>query len=448
MREATNRLRVGMLVALVCLGCLSTQRSVAGRQVLKIAGEDLAGFDPIDNFGDVVAIDGGLAAVSTFLGQTFVVDVATGELVSRLMPSRQYAGSWDVAIEGETVLVGDIAYDQNRGAGFVYDAVTGVELSKLVPDVSSCADDAGDCLESPDTESPHFGFSVDVSDGVAVVGWPSDGAGAVYLFDVDTGQQISKLSASDGQPGDSFGFSVAIDEGVVLVGSPNNQVAERQSGAVYAFDARTGEEIGKHYPADIFLGQGFGVSVELDAATAVVSMQTSYVSFSDAEAGVRSAAAYIVDLEADGSPTRLTVEDSFGGDDFGEWVAIDEDLVLVGDRQAGTDINSHQGAAYVFDRATGRQLARLTALDSGLGASFGTSVALEGDTAVITALLASDSDEIPNGTVYVFDLSVPEPAAAVLAVVAGAAVVTGQRRGLPGGAAGSSAALAGSAARG
>ena len=60
----------------------------------------------------------------------------------------------------------------------------------------------------------------------------SDSSGAAYLFDVNTGQELAKLTASS--PAHVFGRSVAIDGNVAIVGSNDN---------AYLFDVTTGQEL-------------------------------------------------------------------------------------------------------------------------------------------------------------------------------------------------------------
>jgi hypothetical protein len=66
--------------------------------------------------------------------------------------------------------------------------------------------------------------SVAISDNMALVGAngnDDDGSdsGSAYLFDVTTGNQLAKLTASDAAAGDLFGRSVAISGNTALVGA-------------------------------------------------------------------------------------------------------------------------------------------------------------------------------------------------------------------------------------
>lgn len=99
----------------------------------------------------------------------------------------------------------------------------------------------------------------------------------------------------------------------------------------------------------------------------------------------------------------LTARDGTAGDEFGISLALKDGIAVFG--AAGSDgRDSDAGAAYVFDRRTGRwaQTAKLTASDSARSQLFGQSVAVGPDTIVVGAPLDSRKGE-GAGAVYVFE---------------------------------------------
>lgn len=82
---------------------------------------------------------------------------------------------------------------------------------------------------------------------------------------------------------------------------------------------------------------------------------------------------------------KFTASDGADGDRFGISVAIDGDTALVGALLASVNGHSAQGTAYVFERTGGTwtQIQKLVATDGAAFDRFGASVALEGDTALI-----------------------------------------------------------------
>jgi hypothetical protein len=152
----------------------------------------------------------------------------------------------------------------------------------------------------------------------------------------------------------------------------------------------------------------FGASVALCGKQAIVGAPL--------QAAVNGAtgAAYVYEEQADGQwhrTSQLVAEDSQAADCFGTSVAISGDTAIVGAMASNAIGGMNSGAAYVFRKTVSgwRQAAKIA--PSGLPdwSCFGTSVALDGDIAVISAPGISDG----MGAVYVFHLH--ETAAAPLA---------------------------------
>jgi len=144
----------------------------------------------------------------------------------------------------------------------------------------------------------HFGHSVDISAGGAIVGAPGDGengldSGAVYLFPGGgtswTEQQ--KLLTADGSAGDQFGWAVAITDGCAIVGAPNDDDQGLSSGSVYVFesDGSTWTEAGKLLPSDGATQDYFGQSVAISGQSVVAgapARRGCSVGFGSLRAGV------------------------------------------------------------------------------------------------------------------------------------------------------------------
>ena len=83
---------------------------------------------------------------------------------------------------------------------------------------------------------------------------------------------------------------------------------------------------------------------------------------------------------------KLLANDAAGAAHFGHSVAISgpvgKEVAIVG---APRGVSPVPGAAYLFDAATGRQMAKLLANDGAPGDNFGFSVAISGVTAIVGA---------------------------------------------------------------
>jgi hypothetical protein len=101
-----------------------------------------------------------------------------------------------------------------------------------------------------------------------------------------------------------------------------------------------------------------------------------------------------------GGPFKLTASDGAAADSFGYSVAVSGDTAVVG--ADGDD--SSKGSAYVYrwDGLAWVQRAKLTASDGMANDSFGHSVAIWGDTIVVGAYLNDVGTNSNQGSAYVF----------------------------------------------
>ena len=100
---------------------------------------------------------------------------------------------------------------------------------------------------------------------------------------------------------------------------------------------------------------------------------------------------------------KLLPEDGASNDRFGYSVAISGTTAIVGarfDDENGTD----SGSAYLFNTATGQQIAKLLPNDGAPADWFGFSVAISGATAIVGAY-GDDENGGNSGSAYLFDAS-------------------------------------------
>ncbi len=300
-----------------------------------------------------------------------------------------YFGS-SVAIDGDAAVIGAYNKDggvSNSGEAYLFEASTG----KLVQTFSDPTPASGDS----------FGSSVAIDGDAALVGAPKKDAGAddsgeAYLFEASTGKLVQTFSNPNPASGDSFGSSVAINKGVALVGAPKKDAGADDSGAAYLFDTSSGELLQTFSDPNPASGDSFGYSVALDRDVALVG----------APKKDDSGAAYLFEassgklLQAFSNPTPAS------GDSFGSSVAIDEDAAVVGapSKNAGA---SYSGEAYLFEVSTGELLQTFSNPEPASGDSFGSSVAIDGDTAIVGAPY-KESEAYNSGEVYLFETSTGE----------------------------------------
>jgi len=301
------------------------------------------------------------------------------------------------AIEGDIAIIGAPGHgDQGFLSGSAYlfdisDPANPVETAELLP--------IGGLWNY------NFGGSVDISGTTVVVGAdqindPISGPGSAYLFDVTTGAQLAELLASDPQADDAFGCSVAIDGSTVIVGARRDDDMGDGSGSVYVFDANTGMQVDKLVPADGGFQHLFGCSVALNGTTALIGARLH-------DGNNFAGAAYLYDTSNGTQLAKFFASDGQSVDGFGGNVAIYGTTAIIS--ATGDDDNgSGSGSVCLFDISNPTspvELSKLLASDGAALDTFGRSVAINGDHAVVGSIRA----EIGNasGCAYLFDISDP-----------------------------------------
>ena len=234
------------------------------------------------------------------------------------------------------------------------------------------------------------------SGGLAIL---VDDSAAVYPIVIDPFIQQAKLTASDAAAGDRFGASISISGNTVIVGAFLDDLGV-DAGSAYAFErsGSTWTQKQKLTAGDAFDGDEYGTSVDVSEDHAAVG------SPKDDDAGASSGSAYMYLRTGStwGDVQKITAGDAAAGDKFGTSVAIDGDTAVVGapfNENAETD----SGAAYVFvlGETSWSQEAKLTPGDGASNDQFGTSVAIDGNTVVVGAD-QDDDNGASSGSAYVF----------------------------------------------
>ena len=376
-----------------------------------------------DQFGVSVAVDGGTVIVgapgdngSKGSAYVFTKD-SSGVWSQQTKLTATGAGFGDsfgfsVAVDGDTVVIGAYGDDSDKGSAYVFTRVSGVwsQQATLTAD-DGVADD-------------WFGYSVAVDgdtvvagaygDAIVIDGIEEEGVGSAYVFTRESGawDEQAKLTATDGDRYHAFGTSVAVDGDTVVVGASHslNGAADIRTGSAYVFTKPdTGwadaNETAKLIPSDGDEFDFFGRTVAVDSDTVVIGAYAHATDDRD-----RSGAAYLFAMPAAGGwadaneTVKLVASDGAASDYFGSSVAVDGDVALI--TAAEDDDNGlSSGSAYLFtkDSGTWSETAKLTAPDGAASDYFGRSVAVDGSTAVVGAYLADD-DATNSGAAYVLDI--------------------------------------------
>ncbi len=247
-----------------------------------------------------------------------------------------------------------------------------------------------------------------------------DEHGARYPLTIDPIIQQAYLKASSTAEGGYFGYAVAVSGDYAVVSAYLDSSKGQASGLVYVF-LRTGSTWAQQAvlrAPNAESDDQFGTSVAISGDTIVVgapyedSNATGVGGNQSNNSAGDAGAAYVFlrNGPAWNIQGYLKASNTGAGDNFGTAVSIAGDLIVVGAPQeagSATGINGNQadnsapsaGAAYVFLRAGGVWGAPLyiKASNTGGGDSFGSSVAIAGNTAVVGAWGESSSATGING---------------------------------------------------
>jgi uncharacterized protein YceK len=348
--------------------------------------------------GDGNAVNSGCAYVFTRSGKTWTQEA---KLFASDGATNDQFGCW-VSLSGDTALIGapwddDKGVDSGSAYVFTRSGTTWTQQAKLLP--------------SDNTAGDSFAYCVSIDGDTALIGAQGDASlvdnGTAYVFTRSgtTWTLEQKLFASDGAAGDCFGFMVSIKGDTALIGADWDDDNGVDSGSAYVFtrSGTTWTQQAKLIASDGVTGDDFsGGGVYLYGDTALIG------AYLDDDNGVDSGSAYVFTRSGTTwtQEAKLLPSDGAANDQFSMGaVSLEGDTAFIG-AWYNDDNGANSGSAYVFTRSgtTWTQQQKLLASDGAAGDQFGSSVALEGDTAFIGAWF-DDDNGANSGSAYVFTKS-------------------------------------------
>ena len=293
-----------------------------------------------DGFGNSVAVGSGRIVVGARLddvgintnqGSAYIYDLDGNNEVKITASdgaAYDYFGK-SVAVGHQKIVVGA---DQKNGAGIIRGAAYIYDLDGTQVGI----------LTGDDSNFDKFGSSVAVGSGRIVVGATGAGSdpsnrGAAYIYDLDGNNEI-KITASDGDTYDEFGISVAVGSGRIVVGADSVDVGINTSqGAAYIFDL-DGNQLSKITASDGAAYDYFGASVAVGSGRIVVGARGV-----DIGSNTFQGAAYVYDLDGN-LIKKITDPNGNASDQFGESVAVGSGRIVIGSPGDGIG-----GTAHLYD---------------------------------------------------------------------------------------------------
>ncbi|MBD3887280.1 hypothetical protein IFO70_37500 [Phormidium tenue FACHB-886] len=303
-----------------------------------------------DNFGDAVSLTDNQALIgspalseTSDAGTAYLFNTKSGELVQSFVNPNS-TGDDDfgeaVALKDEQALVGARGDDTgatDSGAAYLFDTQTGELLQSFVSPTPN--EDAG------------FGETVALVDDRVVIGAPegvqgdaeSTALGAVYLYDANTGELLQSFTNPTASEGSEFGEGIALSGNQILIGAPGDDTGATDSGAAYLFDTQTGELLQTFFNPEPVEGADFGESVALTDDYVVIGAANNDTGATD------SGVAYVFDIQTGDLLQTIVNPDPEADDLFGDSLVVNEDNeVLIGAFSDGTT-SPNSGAAYLFE---------------------------------------------------------------------------------------------------
>ncbi len=447
-----------------------------------------------DDFGSAVALDGDTLVVGALDAQSAYVfernqsgadnwGLVTTLTVTATGVVTPYGFGYSVAVDGDTIVVGAIGSKVNgnsaQGAAYVFtrnqggadnwgvaavltdtigqsfdqfghavaidrdrivvtsiNAASSTGLAKLFERNAGGVADSWHAVKAwlGSSTGDAFGNSVAISGDTVIIGAllhdvnSNSDQGASYVYRRNRGGLNvwgldTKLTASDGVAGDQFGSAVALDvtNNVFLIGAAE---ANSSQGKVYIFNSSGNfwKERAAPVATDAAANDHFGGT--LDISDSVLDVSGGAVDISggvllvgapDADPADVSGAgeAYIFYRNRSGKDgwgqvITLTHSSAAAGDHLGSAVALDNDTALVSAPNEEVGGNTNAGAAYIFERNQSGadnwgQVAALTASDSARSDFFGASVAIDNDTALVGAPQHDVNGNNNQGAAYIFE---------------------------------------------
>jgi len=373
-----------------------------------------------DLFGHAVAIDGDTVAVAapgnnnshlTDVGAVFVYTRSAGVWTEqqKLIHADPVASDLlgiSLATDGDTLIAGaswkEVGGVPFAGAAYVFTRTAGVWIQQQKLTAPS-----GPAMEAFGSTLALRGDTAFIGVPVANLGLGREGAVDVFTRSGSTWTGHARLTASDAEEDDYFGTSLAFDADTVLIGAYGDDLATgNETGSAYVFTGAGAiwAEQAKLAASDAEGGDRFSWSVALEGDTAFIGAPND-----DHDGGTMAGSGYVFGRSGATwtEETKIIAREADDVQVFGFSVAMSGDTILIG--SIGDDLPTTIGpgsvSVFVNNGSTWTFQQLLTASDGQLGDTFGVSVAVSGDTAVVGAPNDDHSSVTDAGSAYVFTRS-------------------------------------------
>jgi len=324
------------------------------RQAKLVPADGITG----NRFGSSVSVSGDQAAVgapgessaATTTGSTYVF-LRTGTAwtqQAKLQPTDLLAGDsfgQALAIADGVLIAG--AWGDDVGS------VAGQGSVRLFTGAgTSWAEQAPFTFKQGGPTQDHFGHSVALYGNTALIGVPDDDIGAnldqgsAYVF-VRSGEawtQQARLKVADGKAQSYFGKAVALYEDTALIGAYNAKIDYASQGSAYVFtrSGSTWTQQARLIPISASENDQFGSAVSLEGDTALVAANRTKSDY------YRQGTGYVFARSGTGWTEQARLDNLEGPAHMGCSTALSGDTALIGSCENSTDSDAPASVAYAF----------------------------------------------------------------------------------------------------
>ena len=243
-------------------------------------------------------------------------------------------------------------------------------------------------------EFDFFGDHLSVVGDQLLVGVPFDDTGqidtgAALLFDSITGEIVQTFLNPTPEKGDYYGKSVGSLPGRVVIGSPGED-------AVFIRDPHTADVL--------LLLEGFQSDGYFGHAVAAAGNHVLVGAFKEDRQANNSGIAYLFDADSGDLQQTFLNPTPANEDYFAEVLAATTDFSLIAAKGDDTR-GSNAGAVYLFDNASGALVHSIFNPDPTTDDQFGSSVAFVGENKLLVGAPFADVGASNNGAAYLFDVA-------------------------------------------
>jgi len=209
---------------------------------------------------------------------------------------------------------------------------------------------------------------------------------------------------------DYFGVRSCISGNYAIVGAwGEDDAGGADSGKAYIYDVTTGNLLHTLDNPNAYstsFNDHFGVSVSISGNYAIVGAHLE-----DDVDGTNSGKAYIFDVATGNLVHTLDNPNAYStsaGDSFGNSVSISGNYAIVGAYWEEDADGDYSGKAYIYDVTTGNLLHTLdnpNPYSTSLSDNFGISVSIDGNYAIVGAYSEDDAGASSSGKAYIFDVT-------------------------------------------